>query len=317
MNITQKIISFQKGYWTLDNTIQDIRLYCLNWLAINWGWSKEESSDFFTYIQPQVIRALYTYSFNGKSFLRYLRRLTHFQIRTYSNTKRTLELKQESIAKALQRDYQLVHDGRRQQIEVHDKLWPESREPGGYSEQVQTDFLYCSEGPSYTTVEQKQGSDIDMTQAQKIMRDLEPTHKRLVLRALQKAEELNDNAIKQLSQYTGMPAFYLLTFRQQAFDKIESKMQQRNTIRIRRIRKFMRMCFDNEEPENQEMLKAYLSKTLKNIQRMNVSPSHTELSEITGLAKGTIGSSLYYQDKIQSRIRSNIHGKIPDETDEL
>ena len=281
----------------MENTIQHIRQYCLSWLISYWNWSEEDAVDFFAYIRPQIVRSLHTYFFDGRSFLRYLRRLIRFQVKTYNCTKKTEQLRQEDLFSALQYDYQISQDGIRRHIGIHDHVWPESEEPITISDSDDmAESLYCHEPPEYLSTGQKRETEVDFEAARQAIQNLTPEHKRLVLRALQKTENLNDAAIAQLSKSTGIPPLYLLAFRQLSFAKIEHRIQQRNIIRDRQTRKFMRLYFGHENPAVKDNVRNYLARSRKVIQHMRISPSHTELSEITGLPKGSIGSNLYSQN---------------------
>lgn len=297
MNITQKVLCFQYGYWSLTSTLEDIRRYCMNWYIVKFGGSQEDAADFFSYLCPRVIRTLYTYKFEGKSYLHYLKRLLHFQVKTYWKTNRRDLEKQEQIVSLLQDNYQVIYDGARPLIGTTEDLWPESDESAYQTAENSADDIYCCETSPTVIQKRKTATEIDEEEIQQAVHSLPSQYKHLLLSALQRTVDLGDEIIARLSEHTGISKLHLLAFRQEAFTMIASKVEKRNIMRDRRTRNLMRLRFSDEIPAVQKRLKTYLSRNWARAQNMNTTPSHVHLAEVTGLPKGTIGSNLYRKNK--------------------
>ncbi|MGI9256571.1 MAG: hypothetical protein ACR2PY_06515 [Salinispira sp.] len=296
MNITQKVLCCQRGYWSLGSVVHDIQQYCINWLITQWGWNYEDASDFFSYMQPRIIRTLRTYTFSGKSYLRYLRRMMHFQIKSYIKEQKLDQDIQGRISSLFQDNYHVSYDGHRRLVGVQYGAWPESENVSFPPEQPD-DAAFCRESPPKLIQKQGENAPLDEEYFEDHIRNLPVRHKRILIHILRKPESLHDDLISKLSKHIGIPTVYILALRQQAFSDIEHKLTLRDIRRDRRTRKYVRLRFNTEEEDARKNLEDYLAKSLQTVRRMNVNPSHRDLAHMTGIPKGTIGSYFYTKNR--------------------
>ncbi len=279
MNLTQKILSFQHGKWCLGNILSDIRRISQNWLRHRKMWNAEQIDDFFDFIRPKLIRMIYRYQYSGTQFGRYLGKMLHFQLRSYLRDSNTRDRNQRQLSKIERGDYQTILSGHQIRTGTEDEVWPESMLPET-----------CLDAES---VAENLSLSKNAIPEQEHIRHLEAGTKRLLLLALKKVEFWDDGDIKRLSLYTGIPELHLLGMRMDAYSLNENSLERRDLLRQRRNSAYFKLWhIDTTEEKRNKLLKSYCS-TQRQISKLLTSPSHKELSQITGIPKGTVDSNLF------------------------
>lgn len=278
MNLTQKILCYQRGYWGLSNILLEIRGICHQMLGTRKDWSPAEIDEFYQDIRPKLIRAINRFQFRQHGFENYLRRLIHYQERSFRQRRKTDELQDSILAEFSSEAYQVVGTGISRLFGCSDDEWPESQRP---------DSLMDDE-----VLESPPGRDclpLDLSEPS----TLPPTQKRLLLLALQRSEALDDDAINRLSKATSLPPLQLLGFRQELVELIERKSRRRRLLQDRRNAKLIQLKKVGDDPVSRARLEESIQASNRMLAKLHTRPSHQELSRVTGIPKGTIDSTLY------------------------
>jgi DNA-directed RNA polymerase specialized sigma24 family protein len=286
MNLTQKVICYQAGQWSMSNILIDMRYFCRRLMRIRQNWSASEADEFFDSIQTKLVRAVRRFSYRGARFESYLKTIMYYQLRTFALRKRTDELTRKHLAETMQEDYQRISTGIGAILAVSGDNWPENRKAYRHEEEdrdVSAPFI---------------GGD----RLRESIQNLDAKKKSILLASLKNSEVWDDDLIQNISASTGLPEINLLGLRQELMEITETKRNRRNLMIERRNAKHMKVKRHREDPETwQHFMKGY-SHTADAVQRVQTRATHLDISRICGIPKGTVDSNLY---SISRRIGEN------------
>jgi hypothetical protein len=287
MNLTQKVICYQAGQWTIGNILLHMRDICHGIMSSRRGWSESDIDDFFDILEPKLTRAVRRFVYRGVRFDSYLRRIFFFQARSYKariSEKRQLDSR---IREIFEDRYQKISTGCGCVFETTPDTWPES---------VLPEPAAPARDPGAGGHAPLAGEELVST-----VNEMMADKKSVLLASLKNCESWDDDIINTLSRFTGLPALSLLGLRQELMDVTRRKREKRNAVIQRRNSKFLHARRRDLNPDSVLQVVDSLKRTDRHLAKMQVRATHKDIAMVTGIPKGTVDSNLY---SIQRRIKS-------------
>lgn len=279
MNLTQKVICYQHGRWTLTALLQDIRELLTRWLIRDFHWSQEDADDFYVQIRHKLIRHIHRFRFENTSFSHYLRKMLSRQVYSYQSSIIADRKRSEHIAAHISRDYSPVVSGLHLQYEIREGMWPESRTPDEE----------CLKNEIFRHIEEDERDGADDPDP----RTMDADKKQLLLHSLQHAYHWDDSVISRLSKETGISTTRILGYRQELFESIEKKLERKQRLQDINTKKYLKLSFSAHEDSYQQARRERYHRSTQKLTRCSIAPTHKDISRCTGIPKGTVDSSLH------------------------
>lgn len=279
MNLTQKVICYQRGRWTLTALLQDIRILLTRWLIRDFHWSQEDADDFFFQIRPKVIRHIRRFHFENTSFSHYLRKMVSRQVYSYQSGILQNRKRSEHIAAHISRSYLPVVSGLHLQYETREGLWPESRTPD--------EEYFRKDISRHIEEDARDGTDDPEP------RFMESEKRNLLIHSLKESIHWDDAVISRLSRETGISTTRILGYRQELFTCIEKKLERKNKLQDINTRKYLKLSFGPQDTALQEGRRERYHRSTQKLKRCSIKPTHRDIANCTGIPKGTVDSNLH------------------------
>lgn len=268
-DLTQVVLNFQNGHVTEKEATAQVAIFLFRYLDERYGRSEDENSDLLAEFFPRIPRMLRKFRFQGVPFLHYLKRSVSMQ-------KKTLTAKKW---KEKRYEYVICENESLAVMEQMNSLGPADDESG------------------YIPPSLIEGRESSRRTARR----------RLLLAALRAAPHLSDDQIEQVSVLSQTDLAWLQSWIYKIRREMQPKQQKLNKLICRRSQLYSRRLLvekeltGTEDLEDQirlrdlnQKLRRSQQRLQKNIQGIQIVPTHLDLAKILNLPKGTVDSCLYY-----------------------
>lgn len=283
MNLTQKVLCYQCKRWTLTSVLLEVKEFCRQTLMSRRGWDFESADELYTQIEPKIIRGIHRFTYRKISFELYLLRIIYFQERSYRTGEKQREKEHRHFMEVGQEAYQHMNCGGDSiRFDVNPQNWPESVSAEEDWEQFQNEYSVdlC-------------GCVSDSEDEQASIRQLSSDRKSVLLLALKNCEHLGDELLRKVSIYTNVPEIRLYAMREQLRECIDKKRRKLSSQIATRNAKLMQMKKHFDDGEMNERIRESIAKSNRNLSQISLSPTHRDISEVTGIPKGTVDSNIH------------------------
>ena len=250
------------------------------------GWNTDDYCDFVSWLYPRISAAIDTYQDTGSTFDAYINTLFHLSAKEY----------------------------RLRQVHAY------TAETSAWITQL-PDMYACDNNPVYSVCDTVENEK----RAGKLVKVLQKYHnpRQLLMLVLKCCNYVSDEFAEKISPELGVEPAVLMGM----IDRLR-KMRIKRELEINRLREranmqFCRNLFYQQtlqcRPENYVVVdrltkrlergKIRLAATLKRLSRLRSDPSNQQISEILGVARGTVDSALHYIKRLDLQALDNNQNK--------
>lgn len=266
------VISYQQGKVSYETISGHVCLYVYDYPRRTKHWDQDRCSDFFVFIHPRLKKLVDSFVFTGTPFEAYLNATLKPQMISFIRKVRDKEIKEDLFCN-------MCASG--------------SLDDDGSFYRIYDTFSYEISEPSVPY-------RVRIGQAR--------TRRRLFFLALSHADQLDDEAIANLSASTGYSIDYISRCCMAVKEKVQSKKDSLQEFKERKSSCYFQLLviqkkiMDEPDPEKRIWLEEQVQRLRYRIDRLakliaakaSCLVSHQDLAQVLGISKGTLDSSLYY-----------------------
>lgn len=282
--LTEEVLSYQDSNNNRDCLFNKIYLF-VYYYPVNRGYLQEElASDFLLFLIPKIERIISRYRFKGVSFEVYLRNIIYWQIKTFTQLRKEVKLKEQIYTKFFYNCFE--------KISFYDK------EPGSFED----DFV-CNPAHPYTKSEAS--PYIKLTKSVK-------GRKKILVIALIHATTLQKSVISGVSSTCSIPLEKLDSWIQELkdsldshYDKVQKLSSQRNSIFFSLLELQAKM---HQHPVNSDahlsdirkisLFKSQLKHLHAEVKHAKGKIHYDKVAEVLDIPSGTVASTVFYVRKL-------------------
>lgn len=274
-DLTKQIIHFKKTGNGLDALKKQISLLVYRYPRKRQGWDEDDASDFFCYFFPKIENLLHRFEYRGKPFEAYLITTIKWQLKSFASHKALDKIKRRVVS---------------------NEQYQEVRESAEYAADERIDL----EPPAVRI------RRILKTGEKGIIHNPAGSRRILIL-AMKGVYFLNREDLKQVAHLTGSKLEWIERCRDILWERLEKRRRRIDELRSRRNNAYFRMHYMYQrleietEPAKRSRLfsilmqeKHRLQRARKALSRVPKTPTHTDISEVLEIPKGSVDSSMYY-----------------------
>jgi len=267
--ITKKVLDYQKTHEKKTELIQNIASYIYSCHIVNNYLTADQKSEFLCFFYKEIEHTVEKFSYNGKPFEFYLGTILKWRIKSY--------LHQVTIDRQISHTLQDAHFIQCERIDYKDYFSKKEFEihkriSGILLTEIDRSRLLYLFFKEYFIADQRYLPYISkMTGYQE----------EWILRQIEKLRGILENRLKRfrmLSEKRNRTYFQLYQIEKKKYNAAMRENTDLMTVKIK-------------------ILEKRLHTTNKEIAKFSIRPTHREISDITGIPKGTIDSGFYYFKK--------------------
>ncbi len=280
MNLTQKILCYQQGCWTLSDILLHMRTIFRETLGCRRDWTHTEIDELYLSLRPKLLRAIMRFKFQRLAFESYLRKIIFFQARTFKGRETREGDKQKRLVSIFRDSYQVILNSTGFYPDTSASLWPESRGPAVFELSVNPP---PTERPQITF----------HSRYRQPLKHIKSERKSILLLALKHSMFWDDSIICKLAKYTKVSEILLLGMRQELHRLLIPRMERIQSIITCRNSRFLQVKGYEGCDGRRLSLVERMRRTQKNLFASNLFSTHREIAKVTGIPKGTVDSNLF------------------------
>lgn len=286
-NLTDQVLEYKRTGAGLQKVIRRAALIVYSYPRRRLRWNDDDSSDFFCLFFPKIRRLVERFEYTGKPFEAYLLTTVHWQLKSFA-AQRALERARRKVIE-------------REQVEqLRDAVprprpWPEAVcEPASIDQ-----FRFGASDARSLLQDMKVGRDGRVVS--------EVYRRRIVILAMKGIALLNHDDLCYLAEITGYDLEWIEWCRDQLWSRLEARRARISELRRRRNTAYFRIYYLNERliggPDGMDKShlltmiafeRECLERAQERLARLNMCPTHHDISEVLGIPKGSVDSSMFY-----------------------
>lgn len=274
-DLTKQIVHFKKTGKGLDELKKQISLLVYKYPRKRLGWDEDDASDFFCYFFPKIESLLHRFEYRGKPFEAYLVTTIKWQLKSFASHKALDKIKRRVVS---------------------NEQYQEVCESGEYS------------------AEEKIDQELHAVRIRRFLKTGEKgtihnpaVSRRILILAMKGVYFLNREDLKQVAQLTGNKLEWVEQCRDILWERLENRRRRIDELRSRRNNAYFRMHYmyqrleiETETASRSRLFsilmqeKHRLQRAQKALSHVPKTPTHTDISEVLKIPKGSVDSSMYY-----------------------
>lgn len=274
MQLTEKILAYQAGYWTWTDLWREMFLAMDRYLRER-RVDPDLAAVAIGLLTPRLPAMVDHFTFKGKAFEAFLLTALRYQLKT-------------------------VYAQRRKERE-RDQLWQSFDDAPLFAPASNG---RAGGGPLDQSQDRPGGGQSD-GEAAFDFAALSAEHRRLVVIALKNCNALSDRHIALLARTVGCTALWLQNLRDELRDLTNQRRELYRNLRARERALAFSVEFAGEGPDGPTGNQRRLQAIRRNLDSMNPFPRHQDIARLLGIPKGTVDSTLFYARKQIGRACQN------------
>ena len=270
---TSRVLECQKSGKGYKALVSSLSLYCYQYAKKFYNLGEDESSDFFLFFYPKMLRMLKDFHFIGKPFENYIASVLKWQLKVYTKKRRGQE--------------------KRWNLAIRRDMWdfPDT-DSGGLSIETFDPLVYKALGLQNGRI------------ADPVLQ------RRFLIFCLRSANFLEDGDITKIAHMTGFSEQWIHCSVHSLRESLAAKKEKLNSLTQRRNRAYYRVQQIEEECKEEILsnrkeilkrklvvLKRTMNNAMKEISRLKLTPSNRAIAETIGVPKGTVDSAFYWLNR--------------------
>ena len=282
--LTREVLAYQTTGEGFDRLLRLISIRAYNYPKGRNGFDEDDRGEFLLFFHSRIRSVVTSFIFYGKPFEAYLASCLGWQLRSYAKQRRVRRDRRCASYESVALDAECVASS------------------GEFAfERVTIQALE----PERPTADQLPAATLGL---KKLCRTPERCRaRRILILAMYDVEHLTDARLEALANITGYPQSWLEACKNRLADRMRDRRDRSNALLTRRDAAYSSLRYYEKCKAEETLMSGYsrydrkaramrtrLARARRAVDRCLLYPSHQDLSEVLGIPKGTIASSLYY-----------------------
>ncbi len=273
--LTKAVLQYQETKSGLDELQRRILMYLYRYPRLGKGWSRDDRSDFIVFFSPKIPQLASRFSYQGYAFETYLTRTVQFQVKSFVNRQ---QRRTDGARVAMVNDY--------------------------YDRETRHDMMVRETA----TLSPMGRSLLQLTEEGQIRHE---RHRRqLLILAMKGCRQLSDGQIRLVAGLCRLSPECLCEQAAELRRRVTRRRKEAAALVRRRDRTYSNLLFLEdriaqcaEAGERRELLamasraRGRLRSYRRRIRALPSMPTHRDIAEVLGIAKGSVDSSMHYLRK--------------------
>ncbi len=284
LEFTNRILQSQCGSYSKKKAHEEVALYIYQYPIRYLGFSEDENSEFFSTIYESIPKIIKEFIYKGIPFEHFIAKVVHIRANSFRKNRKRQEVRKAAVRASLE--------------------YEESTIEAVFDQAIEYKPL-----PAYV-----KGLHIKHGMCQTIL-----ARRQILCLTLIAADEIPEAQLDKLLAMCGCEkatftkwTTEILRLKRRKREQLNLHIQRRNKIYIllMETKSFLHCCI---KPEQKAILEKKiiryedrLQKLQKTIGQFSIAPSHKDLSEVTGIPRGTISTTLARSKQLLRKIEGTM-----------